>query len=242
MKNLETIAAETLPETLPETLKEAETMFPKLRAAVNRHFDTEADLFAESLTALTAAEALKSWYYTERMTPAARRLIEATDPAEALPEAARLKMVKRFERYNEKRRAEYLGRLDRAEAAAPLTAADIVVTWAKNRTWGMNPTAEVMTGTVRTTGTASGCGYDKESAAIAEAFNRHPSVMRALYEHAEKGGLFAYSVYQTACVPWFDGGCGVSCFRSVFEGLGYKWEDVSHRRGSFDVYRLTRNA
>ena len=46
----------------------------------------------------------------------------------------------------------------------------IRVEWKKPTVWGSNPTAEVVTGTY-TTGSASGCGYDKESAAVAEALN-----------------------------------------------------------------------
>lgn len=90
-----------------------------------------------------------------------------------------------------------------------------------------------------TEGRASGCGYDKESAAIATAINASPSIMRVLYEHAENGGNFPYSVYTYAGLPYFDGGCGVSCFRNVFGACGYRWEDGAHRK-TFDVYTLTR--
>lgn len=68
--------------------------------------------------------------------------------------------------------------------------------------------------------------------------NANAAVLRILYTHAEKGGKFAYSVYTFAGLPYFDGGCGVSCFRNVFEGCGYEWRDLVHRK-TFDSYMMT---
>jgi len=214
-------------------------IFPNLAAAVNKYYDDNASKFAADVATVTTRAALDMWYYRDRMTPAAFRDAQAADPVATLPESVRAKMIKRYNAENEKNRAARLRKLETAAEAKPLTTADVVVTRCKSRTWGHNPDAEVMTETCRTTGHASGCGYDKESAAIAQAFNAHPSIMRALYEHAENGGAFPYSVYTTAGVPWFDGGCGVSCFRNVFEALGYTWRDVSHGK-TFDVYAITK--
>jgi len=251
MDNNRTEAVTLAPSDLPVNLcvfdteekKEAETMnniFPNLTAAVNAYYNEQAAKFAADLETVTVKYALDHWYYRDRMTAAALRDAQAANPAETLPEAVRVKMVKRFNRENEKNRAARLDKLTRAAEAKPLDHADIIVTWTKSRTWGYNPTAEVFTAERRTTDHASGCGYDKESAAVAGAFNLHPSIMRALYEHAEKGGKFPYSVYETAGVPWFDGGCGMSSFRNVFEAIGYQWRDVSHRSKNVSVYAITR--
>ena len=221
-------------------------MFKNLRNAVNVHFDQQAAKFAADLETITAAEALKTWYYTDRMTPAALELVKAAavaDQAATVPETARAKMMKRYTNENEKNRARYLERLDRAEAAEPLSSAAIVVDWTRSRTWGWNPTATVTVNNDyyrQTKDSASGCGYDKESAAICGAFNANPSIMRALYEHAERGGKFPYSVNIYAGIPYFDGGCGVSCNYSVFEAIGYKFADVAHSRHGADVYSITR--
>ena len=65
-------------------------------------------------------------------------------------------------------------------AAQTLTACRVSVEWKKSRVWGYNPAVTVDAWTVdtdgaqecaTTTGRASGCGYDKQSTAIAEAFN-----------------------------------------------------------------------
>lgn len=232
--------AETLTETTEEP-KEETPMFPNLTAAVNAHFDENAAKFAANLETITTGEALVGWYYRDRMTPAALRMAQETDPAEPLPAKVREKMVSRFQRENESDRRKYLHKLERAANAPELRDLTVCVEWAKSRTWGANPTATVTANDshhYETTGHASGCGYDKESAAIASAMNANAAVLRILYTHAEKGGKFAYSVYTFAGLPYFDGGCGVSCFRNVFEGCGYEWRDLVHRK-TFDSYMMT---
>jgi len=231
--------------TTDEKKEEVNPMFENLRNAVNAHFDQQAAKFAADLETITAAEALKTWNYTDRMTPAALEMVKAAaaDQAATIPETARAKMMKRYTNENEKNRARYLEKLDRAEAAEPLTSAAIVVDWTRSRTWGWNPTATVtVNGDYyrKTKDSASGCGYDKESAAICGAFNANPSIMRALYEHAEQGRKFPYSVNTYAGIPYFDGGCGVSCNYSVFKAMGYKFADVAHSRHGADVYSITR--
>lgn len=221
-------------------------MFENLRNAVNAHYNQQAAEFAAKLETITAAEALKTWYYSDRMTPAALEMVKAAAVADqdaTIPEAARAKMIKRYNNENEKNRARYLEKLDRAEAAEPLEGAAIVVDWTRSRTWGWNPTATVTCNgnyNRQTKDSASGCGYDKQSAAICGAFNKNPSIMRALYEHAEQGKKFPYSVNTYAGIPYFDGGCGVSCNYSVFEAMGYKFTDIAHSRHGADVYSITR--
>ena len=228
-------------EETTEEPKEETPMFPNLTAAVNAHFDENAAKFAANLETITTGEALAGWYYRSRMTPAALRMAQETDPAEPLPAKVREKMVSRFQRENESDRQKYLHKLERAANAPELRDLTVCVKWAKSRTRGANPTATVTANDshyYETTGHASGHGYDKESAAIASAMNANAAVLRILYIHAEKGGKFAYSVYTFAGLPYFDGGCGVSCFRNVFEGCGYEWRDLVHRK-TFDSYMMT---
>lgn len=211
--------------------------FENLRNATNAHFDGAAKKFRADLERITCGDALNSWYYVDRMTDAAHRMVKEADPAGQIPEAAQKKMCARFDRENEKQRAKYLEKIERAEAAPDIRAAHINVDWKRSATWGYNPTAEIIGEKRRTSGHASGCGYDKESAAIASAANANSEIMRILYKHAENGGEFPYSVYTFAGLPYFDGGCGVSCFYNVFDACGYTWVDVAHGK-TYDVYRL----
>lgn len=216
-------------------------VFPRLAGLVNTHYDGKEAELRETLPAMTAGQALASWYYRGLMTPAALALVQACGADDLIPQAAQEKMLRRFCRKNEAARADMLAKLQAAADAPALELLTVSVEWARSATWGQTPTATALAyggHTVReTVGHASGCGYDKESAAIASALNTSPAVMRVLYDHAERGGTFAYSVHTWSGIPSFDGGCGVSCFKSVFEGCGYAWQDAAHGR-SFDAYKL----
>ena len=145
-------------------------------------------------------------------------------------------------------------------AAAPtLTACRVSVEWKKSRVWGYNPSVTVDAWTVdadgaqectATTGRASGCGYDKQSAAIAEAFNASPAILKALYNADEKRlkgresrkqSRRDFIGYGSGCSarPYFEGGCGVSVFYKIFENCGYTFEQVASGK-TFDAYKITK--
>jgi hypothetical protein len=158
----------------------------------------------------------------------------------------------------EKRKAEKLGQLEAAANAPALVDMSINVTWARSRTWGYNPTAEVWAHG-RTTGHASGCGYDKQSTAVAEALNLNPSALRVLYELGEEAMSQGESPRsKTACtgyhwgsligygsgygvLPYFEGGVGVNCFWSIFKKAGFDVKCAGSGK-TFDVYTVTKEA
>ena len=51
---------------------------------------------------------------------------------------------------------------------------------------------------------------------------------------------FPYSVHTYAGMPYFNGGCGISCFRSVFEACGYEWRQVGNGK-NFSAYTIPAN-
>lgn len=156
----------------------------------------------------------------------------------------------------EKETAAQLDKLDRVAQAADLTFISISVDWVRSRTWGYNPHAEAHTNTGLYSGTASGCGYDKESAAIAEALNQCDSVLKALYTLKEKGLRAGKSdKSKTASggrsngeicgygagygvIPYFECGVGVSCFWSILEKCGYKTS--GHHGKHSDYYSVEK--
>lgn len=214
-------------------------MFENLRAAINCHYNKAEKDFSANLEGLTVGAALDSWYYRDRMTAAALKIAQGMDKGENLPETVRAKMRGRFNRENEKSRAAKLEKLDNAAAYNLPGCVSVSVEWKKSSVWGYNPTAAVCASHIRTNGHASGCGYDKGSAAIAEACNKNPEIMRILYEHAEKGGAFPYSVHTFAGLPSFDGGCGISCFGPVFDACGYSWRNVASGK-LFDAFTIEK--
>lgn len=134
-------------------------------------------------------------------------------------------------------------KLDEYAGASDVESVDIFVEWKRNRTWGYNPTARVNVhtnnGTFTATGTASGCGYDKESTAVGSALNDIPAIKKMLCEckeNAMKTGkksenplevnsnsnsaLIAYGAGYGA-IPYFEGGVGMSSFVGVFNACGF---------------------
>ena len=181
-------------------------------------------------------------------------------------ETAITKAIKRMERQTEKALAEKLAKLERVANAPTLENIDIIVGWKRSAMWGYNPTA---TADIRTagdgvdypvfsyekhTGTASGCGYDKRSAAVAEALNKSDSVLKVLYTAAENALASGETFfrYDNGCVSWrdvlgygsghsilpyFEGGVGVSCFWAILEKCGYHTHS-NERRKHTDYYNI----
>lgn len=164
--------------------------------------------------------------------------------------------TKRVLKEIEKDTAAKLARLDRVAAAPDLTFISISVDWVRSRTWGNNPHAEARTNTGTFSGTASGCGYDKESAAIAEALNQCDSVLKTLYTLKENGlraGLSDKSKTAVCgrsngeicgygagygAIPYFEGGVGSSCFWSIFKKCGFSV--TCHHGKHSDFYSVSK--
>lgn len=221
------------------------TIYPNLTAAINAHYDAQTEKFRQDLETITAETVTGRSYYATYTTPTVYNAIQRLPGDQSLPDGIKEKMLAKFQRLNDKEREKKLQKLADVAALSPLESVTVNVEWKRNPTWGHNPSAEVRAfgdgySAKLTVGKASGCGYDKESAAIATAMNGNPQILRAMYDHAERGGTFPYSVYTYAGLPYFDGGCGVSCFRNVFEAMGYKWRDVAHGK-TYDVYSVERS-
>ena len=156
-----------------------------------------------------------------------------------------------------------LERLERADRAGELWEISIRMDWRKSRTWGNCPRVEAGVRTKDRNGNwdndgmrkgyASGCGYDKSSAAICEAIGSAPALDRYCIEHPSLWHL--YAVEGKTCLPHFSfGGKGTSTFEDIFRGEyrrdnGYKlspyrgcpkWK-ITHMEGrTFDGWEITR--
>ena len=214
-------------------------MFNNIRTALAEHYEKEFEKFAADLSGITAGAVVNSWYYKELCTPAVYKKIAAMAPDAAIDPDLLDRIKAKKARNNKKAMSLYIAKLDAAEAANDASTIYISVEWKKSRVWGANPTATITGSGSYSTGYASGCGYDKESAAIAEALNDNPVIMRILYEHADKGGARPYGVTTWAGVPSFDGGCGVSVFYSIFNACGYTFNCVAGGK-MFNAYTITK--
>lgn len=166
--------------------------------------------------------------------------------------------IKREYKRIDKETAAKLEHLDRVAAAPDCSYINISVWRVYSRTWGSNPHCNAWNDAEpgETYGTASGCGYDKESAAIAQALNASPAVLKVLYTIKEKAleeGAIDFSA--TACtyrnnteccgygagysaIPYFEGGVGSSCFWEILKKAGFECSATYGKREAF--YKISK--
>ena len=167
-------------------------------------------------------------------------------------------------------------RLEAADKAGKLIEIVISVNWTKSRTWGSNPYAECRfyfedaehgTRGAYSEGRASGCGYDKRSAAVQEAFEfdvpkkrthaaskkelaiAKASLDRFVIEHGEE--LWKEYAIDKTPVPHFNiSGKGMGTFTRLFRRIGCKYDanfavkdfliDYSEPDRGSDTYHVIR--
>jgi len=207
-------------------------MFENIKKEIAAHEAKTVQEFGLLASRKTAGEILNSWYYKQYLTDKTLAALKRTS-SEARPDADTLNRI------CAKETAARLAKLDAAEHAAGARWFDINVEWTRSRTWGNNPHAKVYAPGCSTNGTASGCGYDKESAAVAEALNSNPEIMKLLYQYIDAGNILAYGVHVFAGMPSFQGGVGVSCFARIFELMGYDWKTLACGK-TFDAYEVAK--
>lgn len=106
-----------------------------------------------------------------------------------------------------------------------LLSLSVSTQWVKSKTWGWNPHTTVKViyinknGVTRyesAEGKASGCGYDKESASIDQAFRKLEPInyffKKAIKKDVKKGQPLAYGTYKDGSYHF--GGCGFSTIRT----------------------------
>lgn len=213
--------------------------YNELREKITARYNNELNYTIAEVRAATAGDFLRDWRANHFLTPTTLAAVRELPMGDKLPEKIIEKITNKRKREINREIEKRFDRLREVEEVEAPAAVSIVVEWHKSQTWGMNPRARVAAERVATYGSASGCGYDKESAAIASAFNQNPETLKILYDHAEAGGVFPYGVDVRAGLPSFAGGCGVSCFYSIFEACGYTFRQVASGK-MFNVYEITR--
>ena len=126
----------------------------------------------------------------------------------------------------------------------------ITIEWVKSRTWGNNPHAEVKVfynnNQIETyTGSASGCGYDKRSAATAQAFNKCEALKALLYKAEnkrlkDKNGVtrrdFLGYGSGYGSLPYFEGGVGFRSHETILNNLNFKTTLYDESSATYDLY------
>lgn len=177
------------------------------------------------------------WRYREMLTE--KQKTKTKKEQQALITA---KIKKEFS----KRIADFLNECDQIAKAQPLTHIYISVDWVRSQTWGMNPHAEIITDDGCFSGRASGCGYDKLSAATAQALNQSKSALKLIYNKYEQALRKDPKATKRDAVgygsgyskPYYEGGVGFSSHDSIFRNCGaivHEW----HEGKAWDSMRYT---
>jgi len=180
-----------------------------------------------------------------------------------------------LEKFLPKYKKQWEDRLEAADNAGKLVEINISVNWSRNHTWGMNPHAEAWVcfedpeyGTRSAYGEdrASGCGYDKRSAAMNGALCLackkkddeerktscrlgRASIDRFVIEHGEE--LWKeYAIDRTPFPHLSFGGKGTGTFTGLFRQIGNQYQrcmpvtdyliDYRERDYGSDVYHIIR--
>jgi len=126
----------------------------------------------------------------------------------------------------------------------------ISVDWKKSSMWGMNPHAEVrlclnnydIRVETYAKATVGGCGYDKESSAVARALNDLLPMKKLLMDNWTNGQQeclgYGISQWSQNTMPLFDGGVGMDCFVDAINKIGYECTEMHSK--TFDGYEFRR--
>lgn len=164
----------------------------------------------------------------------------------------------RAEKDHDKQTIKKQDKLLRALDSVDVQTVSISVDWKRSAMWGYNPTATVViNGRFEYVGTASGCGYDKRTAAVGDALNQCPAILKMLYTAKEKAlkkapasirknpdasnaDLIHYGAGY-GVLPYFEGGVGISSFKGVFEACGLVCT-MSHATKTTEFYYFEKGA
>jgi hypothetical protein len=219
-------------------------LFPNLFAAIKAEKESELQKFISSFNdddmPKTIEGLLKSWYYTDLLTSTTKRKKWAAF------EELKAYLIARKTKAIATSIDKELTRLRTVSNAPELVSIVFNVEWKKSKMWGSNPNCEAKEETAENrlnyynSGSIGGCGYDKESTAIANAANQSNSFLKALYLIKEQQptiknhDLFGYgSGY--GILPQLEGGVGVSCYPIIFKKIGFTWKNIGSGKW-FDVY------
>ena len=144
----------------------------------------------------------------------------------------------------------------------------VTVEWKKSRMWGQNPRSSTNKGFIGSSivgcGFDKGCTataealnshkpllrllYSKKERILSEHYGEKHEKGTKQWDYDLSGKVMdehdltrKYLGYGSgySVLPEFEGGVGVSCHRSICEGLGLKWECVAEGK-TFDVYRISK--
>jgi hypothetical protein len=206
-------------------------------------------------------EVLKLWQYND--------LIPKTNKKEFQTFAdLSIYLQSRKEKQLNKTLLKDLQQIELIEQAQDIEKITISIEWKKSKMWGNNPSAEAKVfyknGICERfySGSIGGCGYDKESTAVANSLNQCNSVLKLLYNaknealegnynHETNEVLTGYKSMKNhdllgygsgyGLLPSIEGGVGVSCYNAIFNKVGFNFKTLTSGK-NFDVFVIEKTA
>ncbi len=207
--------------------------YTAIKREVKRYYNNLIKDFKKQVAELKSIEELKNkWFVTDNLTTYQLNNMNF--------KTLKIKAIEKYIKNKNKDLEKYLELADTVAGCEVLNSADIAINWVKNRTWGYNPQVQCRAWDINndyifTSGSASGCGYDKRSAATAEAFNANKSILKILYNQIESGLRKGLKNTHDTCgygcgyLPfiYFEGGVGFDSHKRIFEKAGYivEWHE-----------------
>lgn len=216
-----------------------------LKHALKQDSKKELRKFKEFLNEQeTVKDILSQRYLNQHLTPSKR----AKDWTKG---ALKAHLIERQNKVLNKRLTEQYNRIDLIEGTTrKVNRIDIVIEWRNNRTWGANPKAFATVyhndNTIERFESSSigGCGYDKQSTAIAQALNQSNEFLKMMYTEKNRPKnknktnreVFGYgSGY--GILPSIEGGVGASCYYSIMEKLKMTFRQKQGTK-SVDIFEI----
>lgn len=202
--------------------------------------------FIFDINQLTELKQLDTWHYND-LLPKGKNITSFTF------EALKSYLIDRKQKAIYKTIEREVSKINAVENAGTLLEVKISIEWKRSQMWGSNPKAECWASFINkdgnhnsiyvTSGSIGGCGYDKQSTAVANCLNQINAVLKPLYTikndniTSKNDELFGYGA-GSSILPRIAGGVGVSCYPTIFKKIGYDFKTVASGK-TYDVYTIT---
>lgn len=150
---------------------------------------------------------------------------------------------KKVEKEYNKKLEKTIDKINTISESGDFNGCTITIEWKKG-SMGANQAKATLTGCGYIEGDRTGgCGYDKESTAMARVLNDCYPLMKLLYEYrnnhinGSNHEVFGYGSGYNLVLPYFEGGVGVSSFYKIFDTIGCTLKCVASGK-TFDVYEI----
>ena len=205
-------------------------MYENLRKAVRAEYEKRISENSDRILAVDSRNGATTEVLRAAAVWATKHTCAQYDNGEISVDSYVTRAEKRMRATLKKDMKAALAKIDTIEAAEKPESFTLWVTWKKSRTWSRNPHTELIVNGDTYRGKATGCGYDKESAAIADALNACPGTLKILYDVKEAALAGDESISTEKAIgygagyralPYYEQGVGVNTLVAILEKCGY---------------------